>query len=852
MLVVLILGLVAVAQTGDPRRGLEPDEPGEDEDLNRELWESVKKTPYSEALRYVAQAQASARATSGAEVVLPSGWKISPAGTQVSVGRLPYEVVPFAGQLVVLNTGYYARDQQQEVSVVDPATARVTRTLKFHTLFPSAQVGGDGDLYLSGGFDEKVYRVNSRFETVREYSVNGYAAGLAAIDASHLAVAYMTASDTPEDFQKGKYGQGKLAILNTATGGIDREIVAGYYPHTVRFVGDKLYVTVLGENKLLIYDSRLNLRKTLETGRTPEDICSDGRRVYVVNSSADSVSVVDRATETVVSTIQTPRFQSTYGSAPSSCAAAGGRLYVTQAHMNSVAVFDTARNRPAGLIPTGWFPTKVILHDDRLVVLSAKGISARHPNPNGPQPVADRSGPDYVLTLLTGSLALIPRTAIAAHVREWTRMVENGTPVYSPARGFKLPIRYVFYIIRENRTYDQVLGDLDHGNRDPSLTLFGRDVTPAAHALADQFVTLDNYYANGEVSSVGHSITTSGYTGPFLEWLTNAQYASRYTGYPFGIVPATTSPVYLWDALDQKGVDYRVYGENYFIFTRAYRILVETYGKDSEIARKYYAQMMKLAAASDRGRQIYDFAKPYYGQANTPADAERLLEKPEFASLLSEYLCGDASLADAIHRDAALRRRFAEYIYHYPFNFRSWDLLYSDLDRAEAWSADFEGQLRRGNVARLSYIWLPNDHTGGSDKRYLPPDQLVAQNDAALGYIVNRIARSPIWNQSLILVTEDDAQNGPDHVDATRTVALAAGPYVRRHALVTDRYDQLSLLRTIEMLLGLAPMNMNDSLAVPMFNIFTETPDAGGFAPPPISSHVNETDRTIYERLGKE
>jgi hypothetical protein len=190
----------------------------------------------------------------------------------------------------------------------------------------------------------------------------------------------------------------------------------------------------------------------------------------------------------------------------------------------------------------------------------------------------------------------------------------------------------------------------------------------------------------------------------------------------------------------------------------------------------------------------------------------------------------------------------AEYLYRYPSNYRSWDLSYSDLDRVRAWKADFEKQVQLGRVAALHYIWLPNDHTGGTDKKYLKPDELIAQNDAALGLIVETIARSPIWKESLVLVTEDDAQNGPDHVDATRTVGLAAGPYVKRGALVGDRYDQLSMLRTIEMLLGLSPLNLNDKMAVPMFNIFTESPDLS-YTPIQPSSHLTDADRRLYEGL---
>jgi hypothetical protein len=182
-------------------------------------------------------------------------------------------------------------------------------------------------------------------------------------------------------------------------------------------------------------------------------------------------------------------------------------------------------------------------------------------------------------------------------------------------------------------------------------------------------------------------------------------------------------------------------------------------------------------------------------------------------------------------------------------NYPSWDLKYSDLQRFLDWKTDFEKQLKSGRVAQLNYIWLPNDHTAGQQPGLPNPYQMVAQNDAALGRIVETISKSPIWRESLILVVEDDAQNGPDHVDATRTVALAASPYVKRGVVVSDRYDQLSLLRTIELILGLDPLNQNDGLAVPMFGIFTSEPNDSAYVPPAPSNQLMKSDQTLYHWL---
>ena len=826
-----------------PHKEIELDDPAEEENLNRELWEFAKKTPYEQVQPYVSQAQEASKATRPTEVALPNGCKITPAGTQVEVGRLPYEAIVYAGKLVVLNTGFYGKEGQ-EVSIVDSKSSRVVKTLHFPSIFPSAKQGLEGDLYISGGFDQKIYRLNKEFNPVREYPVSGFAAGMAPIDAKHLAVLYMV-----RDNEKKIYGKGQLAILNTETGQIEREVNVGYFPYAVQYLDGKLYLTLTGENKLLVYDKELKPLKTLDVGKTPQTFCQDNSNLYVVNTTSDELSIVNTKQDAVVGKIEVRHKGFRSGSSPTSCVVEGNQVYVTQAEINAVAVFDKNTRQELGFIPTGWYPTKVLLDQEQMLIVSAKGIRPRRPNPQGPQPILGKGGQDYVLTLLKGAISIIPKGEIASNLGKWTKQVEEGSPLYSPKAGMKLPIRHIFYIVKENRTYDQVLGDLGRGNGDPNLTLFGQNITPNHHQLAKEFVTLDNFYANGEISVLGHSFTTSGYASPFLEWLGNARYSGRFNSYPFGTVPVTFSPAYLWNALEGKGVDYRIYGEPYYIFTRAYQLIVDKYGSESELAQKFYNQTMVFAAQTDRGKEISKFLKTYYGQADTPQEAVHLLEKPEFARFLSQTFTGDDTLAQAWQKDAAFRQKFATFLYHFPLNYPSWDLKYSDLQRFLDWKTDFEKQLKSGRVAQLNYIWLPNDHTAGQQPGLPNPYQMVAQNDAALGRIVETISKSPIWRESLILVVEDDAQNGPDHVDATRTVALAASPYVKRGVVVSDRYDQLSLLRTIELILGLDPLNQNDGLAVPMFGIFTSEPNDSAYVPPAPSNQLTKSDQTLYHWL---
>ncbi|HJZ81191.1 MAG TPA: hypothetical protein VKD91_12630, partial [Pyrinomonadaceae bacterium] len=354
-----------------------------------------------------------------------------------------------------------------------------------------------------------------------------------------------------------------------------------------------------------------------------------------------------------------------------------------------------------------------------------------------------------------------------------------------------------------------------------------------------------------EISVLGHSFTTSGYASPFTEWLGNMSYSDRWKGYPFGTVPATMSPVYLWDLLDDRRVDYRIYGENYFLFTRAYRIFVDKFGAPSKLARKFYDKTIKEAAGEDRGQEFNELTRPYWGRVATREDAYRLMGEPQFVKALSRFLTDDDTFARAVATDTVLRRKFADYLYHYPFSYRSWDLKVSDLDRVREWKKDFETQVRLGNVAPLHYIWLPNDHTDGNKTKILNAFQFMAQNDAALGRILEIISHSPVWKDSLVLVVEDDAQNGSDHVDATRTIAFAAGPYVKRGAVVSDRYDQLSMLRTIELALGLRSANLAEQRAAPMFGIFTDKPDFRPFVAPEPSKDLAPADAERLRALGR-
>jgi YVTN family beta-propeller protein len=347
------------------QREIQADDPEDEERLNRELWESIKKTPYEAMRERVARTQREAGPKAG-DIVLPTGWKLAPAGATVGVGRLPYEAIAYAGRIVVLDTGYYYGQDQPEVSLVDPDANRVAQTLRFPALFPSAVVGADGDLYLSGGFSKKVYRLNSRFESVTSYDVAGYAGPVASLDATHLIVATLVAADTADAFDKGQYRQGRLAILNTQTGKVENEVPTGYFPYALRLANGKLYVAVLGENKIQVLTPQLQLQTAIPVGRSPQALAWQDGSLYVVNANDDTISVIDTGLDRVTDTISLRGDRTRYGGAPTSCQVDGDRLYVSLANVNAVAVLDRRSHRRLGEIPTGWYPTKVLLDQKRL------------------------------------------------------------------------------------------------------------------------------------------------------------------------------------------------------------------------------------------------------------------------------------------------------------------------------------------------------------------------------------------------------------------------------------------------------------------------------------------------------
>jgi WD40 repeat protein len=507
----------------------------------------------------------------------------------------------------------------------------------------------------------------------------------------------------------------------------------------------------------------------------------DGKVLYVACANSTKVSVFEAATGKPLQTIHCGLYpQSPNGNTPNSlCLTPDGQmLFVANADANNLAVFNVADPRaakPLGFVPTGWYPTSVRYNplDKQLYVANGKGLSSK-PNVYGANPERPANTLEYIGSLFKGTVSVLPLPTPADMAR-YSKTAYQCSPLLSDAGpradgvpadnpiprkvGDPSPIKYVIYVIKENRTYDQVFGDMKKGNGAPELCLFPEPITPNHHKLADEYVLLDNTYVDGEVSADGHEWSMGAYATDFVEkmWPLSYRGSPKGTfGYPSeGIMDAAARPAggYLWDRAKEAGVSYRSYGE-----------WVEN-GK----------------------------------------------KRP------------DGTFEPGRARVKALEG-------HIDPLFRSYDLDYPDVKRAERFLSEVRRFEKEGEMPRLQIVRLPNDHTIGTRVGKPTPTAMVAENDLALGLLVEGVSRTKFWKETAIFVIEDDAQNGPDHVDAHRVVTLVISPYTKRKFVDSTLYSTTSMLRTMELILGLKPMSQFDAAARPMYHSFQPKPDATPYA----------------------
>jgi DNA-binding beta-propeller fold protein YncE len=614
-----------------------------------------------------------------------------------------------------------------------------------------------------------------------------------------------------------------VAEIDLKSGGLLRELPAGNAPYDLRCACGKIYVSnwagrrpaagdVTGPSgvaALVRVDPRTNIAcegsiSVIDpaAGRTLKEIVvgphasglvvsPDRRYLCVANANADTVSVIETSRDAVVETIAVrPADGLLFGSAPNALAFSGDgkTLYVSNGTNNAVALVDFApeASRLLGCLPAGWYPAGLAVDDQRklLLVANIKGNGRQNTVAKGKRKVKGRVVWGFNTHDALGTVSLIPlseagklpqhtetvlaNNRLSAARRTQLEPRKDCPPRPVPERtGEPSPIKHVIYIIKENRTYDQVLGDMPQGEGNADLCIFGEEVTPNQHKLAREFVLLDNFYCNGVLSADGHQWTDEAYASDYLE----KSFGSWPRSYPHdGLDAMAYAPSgFLWDSALARGKILRIYGE--FV----------------------------------KGTVRWKDA------ARTPA--------PAFLDCYRDYLAGSNEIEV---RGTAAIKTIEPYICPTTVGF---PLTVSDQYRAAQFLREFREFERKGEMPNLLILALPADHTSGTTPGCPMPEASVADNDLALGHIVEAVSRSRFWPETCIFVVEDDPQNGFDHIDAHRTLAQVISPYSRRHGVDSTNYNQTSMVRTIEQMLGLAPMNQIDAAATPMASCFSIDPD---------------------------
>jgi YVTN family beta-propeller protein len=564
----------------------------------------------------------------------------------------------------------------------------------------------------------------------------------------------------------------------------------------VRYIASEGSVSVIDLDRITGKSEILDQKAEILTGLHASALAAspDGRWVVVANAGNDTLSVIDTRRDLVVETIwarQDPG--DLFGAQPNALAfdQSGKRLFVCNGTQNAVAVFrfKPGKSELLGLVPVGWFPAAIV-HDHRekaLYVANLKGLGiSRRRRADGPPEFNSRQyhGTLSLLKVPSGGEELAAGTRAALANLRYPLLRQAGLPPRpdQPPRpvpervGEPSVFKHVVYIIKENRTYDQVLGDIKPGNGDPSLCVFGERVTPNQHKLAGEFVLLDNTCCSGILSADGHQWTDTALATDYME----RSFAGFPRSYP--------------DGMSEDDVDAMAYSPAGFLW-------------DNAIAH---------------GRTLRDYGEFAWTRTRWKVPAKK--GAPGFLDYYHDFISGAGAIEiRSVPGIESLRPYLVT-------NTVGWDLNIPDVFRAAQFIEDLKVFEQKGEFPNLTIICLPNDHTSGTKPGSPTPAAQVADNDLAFGRIVEAISHSRFWRETCVFAIEDDPQDGWDHVSGYRTTAYIASPYTRRRAVVGTQYNQTSLLRTLELMLGLPPMNQFDATATPMADCFVETPDYTPFA----------------------
>jgi DNA-binding beta-propeller fold protein YncE len=757
----------------------------------------------------------------GGGFLLDSGWAIRPVGQQVPVDTFPISsAISHNGKyLLVMNAGY----NPPSISVIDIEQKKETGRTPLPDCWLGLALAPKGDsVYVGGGGSAAIYELSLDPQTGALTRTREFAA---VPDLGNRGLAFVgdvaVSPDAHLLYAADLYND-SIAVVNLQSGQLIDRWKCGRRPYRILVApgGKELVVSSWADAAVYAYSTssgaligktRVGPHATdmvwvgkpapAEEGTSATDYIA---RIFVAASNTNSVYSLGVTHEGQLNQLETINVSTSplhpLGMTPSALAvdAEADRLYVVCSDANALAEVDisAARSRVLGFIPTGWYPTAAaVLNDEQLAILNGKGLGSRA-NPDGPQPEQPgqplrQGGPvpgaGYIPRIQTGTVGFVPAPD-NEELAKYTQTVLDNSPyrddiLYGPvtdqqqmrfsrAEGHESPIQHVIYIIKENRTYDQVLGDLEKGNGDKSLNLFGEQVTPNLHQLAREFITYDNFYENADVSAEGHNWANAAIAPDYTVKTWPNEYAGRRKTYDYeGGEPANTPPAgYLWDNALQAGLTVRDYGE--------------------------WTANVKSSAG--------------------PRQIEKVM---------------DAAIASDVD-----------------MNYRGWDLEYPDVNRAHEFIREWQEFDAKGQAPQLMIVRLGNDHTQGTKPGALTPFAYAADNDYAVGLLVDAVSHTKLWSSTGIFVIEDDAQNGPDHVDSHRAPAWVISPYTHRGIVDSTMYNQMSVLRTMELILGLRPMTHFDAGARPMFGSFSDEPDARPYTA--IAPKVSMTERNAATAPG--
>lgn len=731
---------------------------------------------------------------------LPNGWRVRPAGRQIRLDTMPMASVvsPDGKYLVVLCGGY----NPPSLIVLEQESLREVSRTAVPDGWLGLAINREGNrIYVGGGTEAAVFVFRLEAGTLHlDRRIN--LAEPASRESRDFVGDVALSPDGNLLYVARLYRDG-IDVVDLSTGAVTTRFGTGRRPYRIlpHPAGNFVYVSSWADGS--VYRHRTGngalLDRTPVGAHTTDMLLVPGRveresndedepttplpyvaRIVVTAGNTNSAYILGveesgaLALHESINLALTPR--QPVGMTPSALAydAARHRMYVVCSDANAVAVVDirAARSRVLGHIPVGWYPTAArVLPDGSLMAMNARG-NRPFPNPEGPNPSV-RPAPlheggravQYVGRLQVGTASVVPladeeallehtRTVLGTSPYRDELLINAGVPPGNPipnAPGQASPIKHVIYVVKENRTYDQVLGDMPEGNGDPSLVLFGEDVSPNHHKLAREFVLFDNFYVNADVSADGHNWSSAAIAPDYVQRMWPGSYGGRRRVYDYegGEVAALPPGGYLWTNASLAGVTMRNYG--------------------------WWSSNHPQPLPD--GTHIANVRDPILAKVTSPT-------------------------------------------------YRAYDLTYRDIDRVKAFIEELKDFEQKGSMPQLLLMRLGNDHTYGLAGGRPTPFAQVADNDYALGLLVEAVSNSRFWKETAIFVLEDDAQNGPDHVDSHRSPAFVISPYVKRRSVDSNFYNTTSMLRTIELILGLRPMTQFDAGSRPMWTVFQNTPDA--------------------------